>query len=441
MLGIERIAIIFFLGIAGCNLQDKVASPEPADIDLGGVADATPVPSGTGTTFYVDLKGSDAGPGTEQKPWATIQYAGRTAKSGDTILIRGGEYNEGEIWLRTDYGHCGNKTGLLTIRNAPSELVFLTNGSRPFIAECDYLRVQGLHFRNGKSLASRGVNRNTLQFVNNTFKGSGYTYDAISTEGSNILIEGNECDINGNIQGTQGHCYYIQHGTNITLRNNITKGPTGYGIHIFDQRRSGDPPGFERLIQNVLVEGNTLRNSQQRAGLIVAAYDHARIENVIIRNNLIYNNNGLGIAIRSASKNIRVYNNTFFNNGNHALGIYTGEGNAIDGVTIKNNIFVIGSGRSLYHVGMEKTSMIQNLIVENNFYGPGDTPRLEGITDAKPRSGSAEFVNPDVLDLHLQATSLAIDRGINLTEVLFDKDGNRRPQGAYDMGAYEFQKK
>jgi parallel beta-helix repeat protein len=404
-----------FIGITACNLEGK---PEPKLYTISpSIPDKTPVLSGTGKTFYVDTQGSDSNPGTQKKPWRTIEYAGQTAKPADTILIRGGEYQEEQIWLRSDYGHCGNKNGLLTIRNYPSELVMLTNGNRPFIVECDYLRVQGLHFRNGKSLGSRGVNRNNLQFVNNTFKGSGYAYDAISTEGSNILIEGNECDINGNTQGTQGHCYYIHHGSNIILRNNIAKGATGYGIHIFDQRRSEDPTGFERLIQNVLVEGNTLRNSEQRAGVIVAAYDHARVENVIIRNNLIYNNNGLGIVIRSASKNVQVYNNTVFDNSSHAIGIYAGEGNAVDGLTIKNNILIV-RGRSLSHIETDGIEKIQNLNVENNFYGPEGSPKLDGVSDEKIHIGSPDFVDPETYDLHLKANSPAIG-----------------------FGAYEFEKK
>jgi len=403
------VVIVFFIGMTACKLQ---ATPESKIYTITpSVADKTPVVAGKGRTFYVDVKGSDTNPGTEKKPWRTIQYAGITAKYSDTILVRGGEYQEEQIWLRAEHGHCGNKNGFLTIRNFPDELVLLTNGNRPFIVECDYLQVQGLHFQNGKSLGSRGVHRNHLQFVNNTFKGSGYAYDAISAEGNNILIEGNTCDINGNTQGTQGHCYYIHHGSNITIRNNIAKGATGYGIHVFDQRRGEDPADFERLIQNVLIEGNTLRDSEQRAGVIVAAYDHARVENVIIRNNLIYNNNGSGIVIRSASKNVQVYNNTVFNNGSHAVGLYTSDGNLIDGLDIKNNIFVINDGRRISHIDTGGVEKIQNLNLTGNFYGPDISPRLKNLSDDKGISGVPDFVNPDIYNLRLKANSPATGFG------------------------------
>ncbi len=432
-------AIIFLLGITGFNL--------PAKAETTTVPDGTPVVSGTGKTYYVGPNGSDTNPGTKNLPWRTIQYAGRIAGGGDTVLIRAGSYGEGGILLRADQGDCGNKkAGLLTIRNAPSELVLLTNGNQnaDFTVKCNYLRVQGLNFRNGKSLQARGVDRDTLQFVNNTFKGSGYHNAAIVSEGSNILIEGNECDISGNTAGTQGHCYYVEHGSNIIVRNNIAKGPTGYGIHIFDQDRKGDPPLLKRLIQNVLIEGNTASNSEQRAGIIVAAYDHAQIENVIIRNNVVYNNNGMGIVIRSKSRNIKVYNNTIFHNGGHAIGIEPVNGNTVDGLDIQNNILVIDKECKSYHIDKLDMSTTQDLTIKNNFYGtdgcPKDVVRLHNVTDAKPRNGSPKFVNPDTYDLHLQPASPAIGQGVDLAEVSFDKDGGARPQGAYDMGAYEFQK-
>lgn len=89
---------------------------------------------------------------------------------------------------------------------------------------------------------------------------------------------------------------------------------------------------------------------------------------------MIYNNNGLGIVIRSVSKNVQVYNNTVFHNGSHAMGIHAGEGNPIDGLIIKNNIFIIDPGRGRSHVDTEGIGMVKNFVLEHNFYGPGGSP-------------------------------------------------------------------
>ena len=45
-------------------------------------------------TYYVATNGSDADPGTQGSPWATIQHAAEVMVAGDTVLIRGGVYNE-----------------------------------------------------------------------------------------------------------------------------------------------------------------------------------------------------------------------------------------------------------------------------------------------------------------------------------------------------------
>ena len=45
-------------------------------------------------TYYVSTSGSDNNAGTLSKPWRTIQKAANVAVGGDTVLIRGGTYNE-----------------------------------------------------------------------------------------------------------------------------------------------------------------------------------------------------------------------------------------------------------------------------------------------------------------------------------------------------------
>ena len=98
---------------------------------------------------------------------------------------------------------------MLTIKSYPGEKPIFVNAERPFIIKCDYIRIEGLNFRNGKSLSVGGLTRTDIQAVGNSFVGSGYGWDAIGTGGNNILLEGNVCDIKGNVVGTQGHCYYI----------------------------------------------------------------------------------------------------------------------------------------------------------------------------------------------------------------------------------------
>jgi hypothetical protein len=384
--------------------------------------------------YYVSPTGSDGNSGSQKNPWANVEYAARKSKPGDTIFVRGGTYQEGEVWLRRVHGHCGAQGKLLTIKAYPNEIPVFVNSKRPFIIECDYIRIEGLHFKNGKSI---GVQGNTVQIVNNTFTGSGYGWAPVNADGTNFVLEGNKCDINGNTVGTQGHCYYIGQGSNITIRNNMAKGMSGYGIHVFDQRRSGDPSGFERLIKNVIIDGNVVSHSAQRSGIILAAYDHARIENVIIRNNVLFDNAQSGIDIPGIVSNVKLYNNTLFGNGEDALSIY-GTTRDVTNVEIKNNIFDLTHSKrsNAYHVSNEKGNT--SLVLQNNLYWPKSL-RLEKLSDSSAVIGDPHFVNPAEENFHLLPGSAAIDKGIPLSDASLDKDGIERPHGAaFDLGAFEF---
>ncbi len=395
----------------------------------------TPVARAQTSTYYVAPNGADSYPGTLSQPWATLQHAGETAEPGDTVLVRGGTYNEGEIWLRADYGHCGSAGGgLVTIRAYPGETPLFANAARSLYISCDYLRIEGLRFTNGKSIAIWGLDRTTIQLVGNRFSGTGYAYDAISTEGNNLLLEGNVCDIEGNTQGTQGHCYYIHHGTNITLRNNVARGMTGYGIHVFDQRRSEDPSTFSRLIKDVVIEGNVAYESEQRSGLILAASDGARIENVIIRNNLFFDNPVAGINLSSDARAVSLYNNTLVNNGLAGILIY-GPG-TLQTLTLRNNLIDLGSQASAKHIDNQRVDVAP--LVDHNLYWPAPA-RLTNATDTAAITGNPRFVNAAAADFHVQSQSAAVDAGTALAQVATDKDGVARPKGpVYDVGAYEF---
>lgn len=211
---------------------------------------------------------------------------------------------------------------------------------------------------------------------------------------------------------------------------------SGYGIHVFDQRRSEDPPGFERLIKNVIIEGNAASHSQQRSGIILDAYDHARIENVVVRNNVLFNNIHSGIYISGIVSNVKIFNNTLFGNGATAL-LIGGSEREVTNIEIKNNIFDITnkSNSKAYHVVNGKGNA--SLILRNNLYWP--KPLLVyKLSDPSPVIGDPRFANPAEKNFHLLPGSMAIDKGVPLSEVSQDKDGIKRPQGtASDLGAFE----
>lgn len=83
--------------------EDPSASFEPASAEPSTTEDIQKADGfqaelqGTGTVYHVSTKGSDGNPGTQAKPFRTVQKAAGVVKSGDTILVHGGTYGGVEI--------------------------------------------------------------------------------------------------------------------------------------------------------------------------------------------------------------------------------------------------------------------------------------------------------------------------------------------------------
>ena len=401
----------------------------------------TPTP---GHIYYLSPNGSDAHSCSESSPCATVGHVVPDMKTGDALLLRGGAYSEGEIWIRAPQGGAPNQPK--TIKNYPGENPVLGNAKRDFYIDADYVTVSGLNFQNGKSLLVTGwatLNQRGARFINNTFSGV-IAWAAIDITGHDHLVAGNVCDLSGSTVGTMGHCYYVTQGTNSKILYNVASGAPGYGLHIYDERRADKD--FQRVISNLLVEGNILRGSRQRSGMVLDMSDAGnygnRIENVTIRNNIFYENDQAGLVIKGSVRGVSIYSNTFYQNGRQSAYIDSNPG--INGVDIRNNLFYQSrdskcSGEcemTLAHLYVGTNA--QHVTVSGNSYCPG-RPMIFGVSDSNPTSGEVSFANADAEDFHLLPGSSAIGHGAVLPVVLTDHDGRPRPSDhPSDIGAYEY---
>ena len=398
--------------------------------------------------LYVASSGSDSSnlSCAEASPCKTISHAAITvANPGDVVLVRGPSLDEGEVWIREVNGDSGISGAPKVIKTYPGEAVTFPNGSRPVILEANYITVSGFQFQNGKSVNGGGVTNKGNKIIDCTFSGE-IGYDAIGTHGDDHLLAGNVCDLDGATTGTQGHCYYISHGKNLQLLWNVAKGSwPGYGIHIYDQRRA--IPDFKREIHDVVVEGNVLRGSDERSGMIIAIDDEGgygnNIDNITVRNNVFTGNNHHGFLIAGTAKitNIKIYSNTFYQNGRQGLHI-SGTANNIQGVEIKNNLFDITTNSwCTSNCGWFSQSHFEvisatGIVADRNGYLPGP-PVTPGATDANPVTGTILFENPALDDWRVKAGGATIDKG-GLVPVARDFRGMPRPQGSgHDIGAFE----
>jgi hypothetical protein len=134
-------------------------------------------------------------------------------------------------------------------------------------------------------------------------------------------------------------------------------------------------------------------------------------------------------------QNIKVINNTFYNNGQTSFGggIHIENPDAKN-VVIRNNIVSqnLSFQIALEGVAPESVTVDHNLVDGYRGY-PGEIYGNNSVV------GDPLFANAPGGDFHLQGGSPAIDVGSSIDAPADDYDGRPRPQGAgYDMGAFEY---
>lgn len=100
--------LLIVSSFSACNSTATVANPSPSPTPSPNPTPTpTPPPAGTppytipapatgGKTYWVaqSANASDSNPGTQDKPWKTIQKAATTLQAGDVVVIRAGVYRE-----------------------------------------------------------------------------------------------------------------------------------------------------------------------------------------------------------------------------------------------------------------------------------------------------------------------------------------------------------
>ncbi len=417
-------------------------------VTVGGTASTSPVvfAAAPGEVYVVATTGSDAAPCRLASPCRSIAHVvTNLMRPGDVVLVRGGDYDEGEIWIRHEYGHSGTAARPKAVTRFPGEEVLLSNGARPFIIDADYITVSGLAFANGKSivLGYDAPKRQGHRLVDSTFTGD-IGFDAVGIHGDDHVVAGNVCRVSSSTVGTQGHCFYVSYGSRNRLLHNIGHGAPGYGIHVFDQRRQAND--FRRVIADLVLDGNIVSGSTERSGMILAMGDEDGLGNVIdgvvIRNNLFVGNNHTGLVVNEHVRNVQIVNNTFYQNGR--AGLYVASTPTVSGLTIQNNLFEQSPNTNcrsnctwFSDAAIEVGGLAQSVSIGRNFYTPAVV--VIGGVDTDPRTGALRFADAAALDFRPLAGSAVIDNGLTLANVPADYTGLPRPQGAgYDIGAFEY---
>src|SRR5579862_6027459 len=305
------------------------------------------------------MAGDDSNPGTQSRPWRTVQHAADTARAGSTVNVREGVYEE---LVKINFS--GNASdGFITLRSYPGETAILdaahfTPADRQGILTIhnqSYVRIEGFEIRNFRTaehrLAPLGIDvsgagshiellKNNVHHIEQTFPGrdapgSGGNGFGIAVYGTDttapitdLIIDGNEVHhlktgsseslvVNGNV-------------TNFRITHNVVHDNNNIGIDVIGFERTAPDPAVDQardgvvsgnLVYNITSRGNPAYGDEVNSdGIYVDGGARILIENNVIhdvdfgielasehkdratsyvtaRNNLIYRCHTAGVSI------------------------------------------------------------------------------------------------------------------------------------------------
>jgi len=411
--------------------------PNPASVTITAVSATDPSLSATatvtllaapltGTIYYVATNGNDSNPGTQGAPFATLQHAAKIATAGDTVLVRGGVYNQ-KLTLTTS----GTASAPITFASFAGETAILdgTGLSIPdgeygmiTINSAAYVIVEGFEIRNYTTASVNDVPigiyvegaGNFIQIINNRIHditttaktnpaqcgSNAFGLTVYGTQApasiSGLVISGNEIDdlktgcsetlsVDGNVDG------FAITGNLIHDDDNIAIGAIGFEkvspVQTYDQARNGEIRG--NLIYNITSYGNPDYGNQYAAdGIYVDGGTKITIEQNVVHNA------DLGIELASEHKGhvasyVTARNNIVYDN--NANGISIGGYAATEGgtahCTMVNNTLFANDSKSTGSGEFQIQYYATNNIFENNIVYAGAQGLLVNnytSTEAKP---------------------------------------------------------
>lgn len=381
------------------------------------------------TEYYIAPNGDDDNPGTESSPWRSIAKANATLKAGDTVFIKGGDYQD-----PIKPSHSGEPGKFITYHAYPGRTPVLTNSSgRTAIVLKDrsYIKVDGFKvdgkapFRSSNLRSwAKIVNGHHNIIQNSDFKfargwagihlGQGSQYNKIlnnrmdhvgtwsdrtgtgqQDRGDTLVIK---CNANHNLfEGNHlthgGHNLYDVDGRFNVFRNNIFDNDWSDLEGKDKGQRNGQFDGKTRCTEIGgfnLVEGNIFRNAKKPSDARYAAATKVQGSQQIVRKNFFYNNHWAAIRtgirpgkVEQAQRG-KIYHNVFFDNGLlWAVQDKKNTGFVKDNM-FKNNII---AGSRLTEVEMAKPG--SNRVRKNHDPMNGNSFIANSF---RPKSGSSKFM-------------------------------------------------
>ncbi len=451
-------AVLLGLITGGCQEKTRTKKQKPRE---KARSDLTPAAPG-GHVYYVAENGGNKNPGTQEKPWRTIQHAAEKATAGDKVYIRGGTYNES-----VQIEKSGGPDAYLVFAAYPDERPVIdgtgvTDWNNGIIIEnSSHIKLSGLEIRkwrdNGMDISnsshlkisdckvhdvgggvqlldgSHDFEFNRVEIHHFDLLG----FDASPGDGGAPCYEGtfNNCRAHtgrDHDQNTDGFAF--GHGKQHDFKLNRCKVYDvydGFDMSARDTKVSGCSvydcwnAGFKLWNNNITVV-NCLAYHNEQSNVIRCF--NGPTGTATLLNCTVVDAGTFNISIETTKNSLRMYNCILAGGKNIGL--------AFEKRSAKNykgdyNLFHNDNAARVFAVGYEDEFSLNQLSSWRSFSGQ-DTHSIVA------KSLSKIFVDPKKFDLHLLETSPAVDKGQSDGAPSKDFDGKPRPQGkAYDIGAYE----
>jgi hypothetical protein len=281
---------------------------------------------------YVSPTGTDANPGTVERPWATLGRALRTARPGDAMYLRTGTYPEWAVTTRN-----GTWTAPISLRAYPGERPVLTG--RLKIAS-SYFCVTGLQLIGRTSANSSS----TLIYVSGADHVEILRNEIRSSFVSGVYV--------GDQEAASEHVRIVRN----YVANNGTNERLDHGLYLGHVDRA--------LVANNLVVGN--------AALGIKAAPE--VNRAVVTHNTVVRNGQSGVSVGGErswfSKDNVVVNNIVAFNGAWGIRTYWEEVVGDDNLALANLVFGNRSGSFWFPRG----GMVeqQSILADPLFVAPAD---------------------------------------------------------------------
>jgi len=410
------------------------------------------------TMYYVDgVLGNDTNLGTPDAPWRSIQRAANSLQAGDTVVVNAGTYNE-RVRITTS----GTASGFITFQAQGAVMM------QGFNIGADYIRVTGFEIANtsGNGWSDRDSGAGVLVGGSNNEILNNYVHNTTSS-GIHLQPNASNIAVNGNRIAYAVECGIYSQGTNnLFVSNDISHTRSIGGSDADGVRFFGSGSTFRKNVIHDLTTSDSPGDSPH----LDAFQTWGPASNYIFEQNWIDKDptDHQGFTIEGLTQpvgNIIIRNNVFVTRGTgYQSDVNAGDLGTVTNVSVVNNTMVAINGPAEFAIWLFQ--YLQGAVVKNNAifdhgnvaepYIRVDTGALSldiGFNSISKSDGLAptgfaypndlwmlnpQFVNMAGGDFHLQPTSPLIRTGATLSQVTNDYDGATRPQGAYDIGAFQY---